>query len=1053
MLLCRNVVLILAGCAMLLAQADRLLDLTVQVVDPQGNPVAGASVRRSGDSIVESQESWIPTDANGFASWKVRNIRTRIGIRARADGYSPDGTQVWTSPLDRKLDPVVIRLTPVPGVMATVMVSDALGSVSGAHVNFAGKGLLGASYSGYSGGDGTARVFVQSAGAYDIEVTEERHEPWRGEVNIRMGMPPPEITARMEAKKDKSTGTERLSSRIFVTVTSGGQPVRGAVVTASGSQAAETDARGRVTIQGTAAIGDQVQVVASAPGYQSGTASALMQVEGVGLGSSRSASGSVTINLVPGEDQLPPDTPIRLLILLTDSLVPGAGVRNVPVSLRFENGGRMADTTAEDGGALFTIQDSPQIPLDMVRRGIRVEIDAQGFKKVLQTVPPQMLKAQLAEVKYDIVLERDRGPALRSLLNELRGEISKFRGAFSLYEASQSQLAGDAKAVADARTTAEAILKAVRNAGSVLDPVVAKCKGDPASGQAGISESSKALARSAEEAEQMLKAFNLNLTQAENLVRRCAAGDGAQARQKHLEATQLMFKLGVLDRKVESISTALHSFALESRNARDVLDQATARLRGFDTLLETSTKAKGEAPATMQAARAAYADGTARESTVLASLSAVQQEYQRASQGGADASLADIGKELDGLARTVRSVRFSALRPALLPGYVGSITADLAAIEEAKRRAESYLSEQQVCTADVKDQERKEVSAAFLEAQSSILVYADLPKQAGECMLRSGPCAEAGRNIRQLLVDGGIEEAQRQIGAAKAKGCDVTDLERDFEGYKLIRDSALLIDTMNAECRFQEAVNGASQLPAVATSSKILRDAMYRSNEGLAAQPKVAAALEAARRAAQAGDAAEAERQLRRAELETKTIPCLLTQVTQAAAGIRTSARNKPGQPQSGPLVGKLTMGSENKRYEIRHGNGRLAGETTQTYTPTTISFERNNYDDKGTRTHRVVIEWTFSGLPASLSPGQTVTVTVSGGFKEVFPAGSADGYVFSGPVWIGGDVDVTIAQQMDRGHAEGKYVFTVRPNARNVEVHFGSAPAGTGGMWKFTNQ
>jgi hypothetical protein len=89
--------------------------------------------------------------------------------------------------------------------------------------------------------------------------------------------------------------------------------------------------------------------------------------------------------------------------------------------------------------------------------------------------------------------------------------------------------------------------------------------------------------------------------------------------------------------------------------------------------------------------------------------------------------------------------------------------------------------------------------------------------------------------------------------------------------------------------------------------------------------------------------------------------------------------------------------------------------------------------------------------VPRSLSPGQAVTITVTGGVAAESPKGAADGLVFAGAVAVYGDVTVKTAQQADRGHATGQYEFVVNPNAKNVEIHLGGSPVGTGIIWKYT--
>ena len=1047
------------------AQTGNQLELRVQVVDDQGAPIAGALVKRSGDNIVTSQEVEQPTDANGMFAWRVPRIRTTYGIAARAAGFQQGGQRVEVYATGGSPPVTVIRLKPLPGVMAKVSVSDNAGAVAGAYVQFIGKGLLGSNYAGYTNAEGTANIFVPREGDYSVEVSEERHEKWAGDANIRLGRQFAEMSAVLQLKKDTSTGTERLSSRIVATVTSGGRPLRGASVRASGHTQADTDARGRATITGSSAIGDQVLVYAQAPGYKTGSANALLQVEGTGLGSSRSAAGAVTFDLAPGEDDLPAETPVRLFIQLVDGEMKGRGVPGATVTLRYENGVKVAGggKTGDDGGMFFTIENSAAAPLEIVRKGITVEVEAEGFKTALQTIPASMLKARAGDVTYEMTLDRDPEPALRLALNGLRGQYSRLRQALSYFQTQRDLLAAKARETAQGRRSAEAILEAIRGSGNLLTATATSCEGGGGfMGTPSMKEAGEEIDRAGVTADVMLRALTSNVALAESLVQRCSTGDGAQAKQKHLEAIQTMAKLGTLEKRVTELNNLLGRYAQQAKSAEEVRTKATERLAGFEQIVRDAAKARDESGALSADAQAAYTETVELRPAVNGSMAAIQREYQRASAGATDPSLAAIGKELDALAKSVAALPAAASPAALLRGYTGSIAGDLAAIETAQREARAFLDQNKGCTVNTRDAVRQSVSQAVADATTELLLNADLPSRAEQCMLRTGACAQTARDVRLLMENGGVEEAQQRIAAAKRQGCNVADLETELENAKLIRDAAVTIEAMNMACRFQDAMNWTRQLPPMATSAKIVRDAMVRSSDGAAAQPRVAAALEAARAAAQRRNAAEVERNLRLAELESRTIPCLLTQVTQARAGIRLPTTVAPptveeipeatlGKARPGSLTGRPTV-SQDTREENRHGSGGVSGTTTYKHTQNSSRFERNHFDEKGTRTHQVVIQWDFGGVPSSLSPNQTVTITVTGGMNAEFPAGSGAGYVMSGVVAIYGDVDVIGAQQADRGHPTGTYQFKVRPNARNVEIHLTGAPAGTGAVWKYSN-
>lgn len=142
-----------------------------------------------------------------------------------------------------------------------------------------------------------------------------------------------------------------------------------------------------------------------------------------------------------------------------------------------------------------------------------------------------------------------------------------------------------------------------------------------------------------------------------------------------------------------------------------------------------------------------------------------------------------------------------------------------------------------------------------------------------------------------------------------------------------------------------------------------------------------------------------------------------------------------------GALIGKPTV-SPQKVESFPDG-----GSITSTYADTYSTYVR--IDNRAQA--RATITWAYNGVPATLSPGQAVTITVTGGVISESPPDAASGLPLSGVVAIYGDVTVKTAQQADRGHPTGQYEFIVNENAQNVELHLGGAPAGTGTIWKYS--
>ena len=138
-------------------------------------------------------------------------------------------------------------------------------------------------------------------------------------------------------------------------------------------------------------------------------------------------------------------------------------------------------------------------------------------------------------------------------------------------------------------------------------------------------------------------------------------------------------------------------------------------------------------------------------------------------------------------------------------------------------------------------------------------------------------------------------------------------------------------------------------------------------------------------------------------------------------------------------LNGKVTVTAD-KRDELPNGS------VTYTYTADSTTQQRDHPADNVHATLRLV----YQGVPASLSPGEAFTITITGSISDT-PKDVSIGVPFAGVIVTYGDIDVKSAQQTDRGNFQGKYELRVRPNAKSAEIHLGSA-WGTVAIWKYGN-
>lgn len=167
-----------------------------------------------------------------------------------------------------------------------------------------------------------------------------------------------------------------------------------------------------------------------------------------------------------------------------------------------------------------------------------------------------------------------------------------------------------------------------------------------------------------------------------------------------------------------------------------------------------------------------------------------------------------------------------------------------------------------------------------------------------------------------------------------------------------------------------------------------------------------------------------------------------LRQRARACGDFKSAAlvQDKGSVPKPGALIGVPTVTPPVLEQNFR-------GYTRATYSASTATWEREDKQDQ----KYAKVDWTYAGVPGSLSPGQTVRITITGGVTSERPKGAGDGLALAGAVVVYGDVTSRAVQNSDRGHALGYNEFVVNQNAQNVEIHLGGAPMGTGAVWKYS--
>jgi hypothetical protein len=684
-----------------------------------------------------------------------------------------------------------------------------------------------------------------------------------------------------------------------------------------------------------------------------------------------------------------------------------------------------------------------------MRRGITVEVSATGYRKTHSDISAELLKASPEQKRITVYVDPDNSQKMDLELRLLTERLEQIRAQSIIFGDLLQQASLYARSVRDARDGAQALDSDADRTIEALRSAALWCSQSAAA--------ARAMEQRQQQAAQMEAAVAKSLTEAERLAQRCAMpADAATAKRLHLEAIRMLGRIGVLEKEARESSVTLTKQAAALQDAQGIHASISSRLAGVDRALEAARVAVQRATGLVEQARTDRATYLSLASTFNPDLAKAELNYQRLSRNGTDPSMAAVRARLEAIAKEFDSIRVP-------PSVVGvsdraaEARADLATAEAARRRVETVLTDFKLagCRIETGESATAAISLATTNASSEVLLSADLPSRVDQCQLRSGACAQQGQAIKQLLTDGGIDEARTRIDAAKRQGCSVADLENDFATYKDIRDAATYIHALNEACRFQDAVQWSGQLPSFASSAAIVAREMRNSVTGLSAQNNVTRSLQQAADAARREDYAGADAALKRAQTDASGIACLLNETALARAALKlpvpgTAPGTRPAAGGGGTLTSQVTV-TPNRRDD-----GFSGSYVDHRYTSTGGQLESRipQYDGSG-YTSRTYLHYEFSGVPASLTPGQKYVIQATGGI-EYTPKDGGDGMVFGSGVEVFGDADVK-GQAAHRGGMPYEYLpgtieITVRPNAKNVEIRLVGAGTGAIATWKYKN-
>ncbi|MEW6130205.1 MAG: hypothetical protein AB1757_24430 [Acidobacteriota bacterium] len=1061
---------------------SKLIKVKVHVEGEKQEPIPGARIVFSDIGGSRRSEADGYTDQNGDATLGVRAYT--YAIHAGKDGYQSGEVRISLNKFQsgKTITAPTIKLTKKTvvetNVEVVVQVQNAkdLSNVVGAEVVLTGQaGVTSGIYKGTTDGSGTARITLKAYGKFSLEISQEYFETLSSDVQIAQGegeknLPP----YRLKEKSKKSEGNNLVSVKVLASDKNQAPIVGGTVSVEKISTA--TDATGLAMIRDVIGIdATSVIITATAQGYKRQTKIAQVRRDY----QYTDATASATFVMEPGEDPPSEDTPIRLVVEIIDSFTQQP-LSNTDVRIRFKGKLVGIENTNEFGEARFELKDSAPYSVAEFRSGLKVDAYHDNYIPRDSDITPDLLMPSSTPRIVTLHLERD-WTALGKDLTVLEGKVAAWdkdaKEAATLPGQVQSRV-GQLKLinqrVGATVTELNNFRRQVTGFNGPGDQL--RC--------ANAAQLKSNLERYEVEANRKAQEVAEKLKLATALAERCSAvTDGATIKRHYQDAIRLAAEIGRLDKLAGEDSRKLAILAKEVEAVRQTLKEAQDLIPRIDVEART-------AEVIAKQIRADYDRGTALSKDLDKRRDALAQAINDLKKlHGLDPRFINrlplnLKKRFDDLAELVAS-RNSDLFSSPNITSVEDALRLLESIRKAKAEAEKNLAEYNnaLCNIDPMNERVRAINQALLDASAELGLAADLPRKADECT-RQGACMPALANIRSLLEEDNLESAEAEINKARINGCDVSKATEELEYFRTVRRTANLLAESLENCRFQQALNLAQQIPASIKSRPLVAQALSAVQRGLQAQRRIAQLRASAKLAVErTRQMTSANSYIEEAEMAAEGFPCLMEEVarfrdeyeprdsatkpqveelpedadhptTRPTGKAKSKPKveeipddDKPNQtdnrpPAQKPAVTTPPGGSlqlANPQVKDAYAHVCCGGRTDYTYGLNSATLKYAYPPSEG---GNVTVEWQFDGVPpGAISPGEEITITVTGNFSASLPDRDFQPPA-AGGVRVEGDVEM-IEQKtgyVGRNFKQiGKYIFRVRPNAKWVSIGLGA--------------
>jgi hypothetical protein len=859
--------------------AARLINVKVHVEGEKGVPIEGTRIvlrDRERSSKIDAEGA---TGPNGEVTIAV--LAWNYWIEATKEGYEPGrvGVSLDTSQQGRTIVAPTIKLkrssssrAPAEVVVRVLNAADQT-AVAAARVVLTGTaGITSGVYRGTTNELGEVRIPLNEYGRFDLEISQDYFETLNGEVRIMVGelqttLPP----YQLKEKPKKEAAGEVVKVKVLAGDKKDRPPIHGASVRV-GNLAANTDENGLASIPTTLGL-DSTDVFATvtAVGYKSLTQKIPIR-RGVKY---TDVTAQATVVLQPGDDPATDDTPIRLVVEIID------GLSNQPLSktnvqIRFKGKVVAIEDSNELGEAHFELKDSERLPLSSLRAGLKLDAYHDNYIHRDSDIAQVLLTPSKESRRITLHLDRDWSALIKAIAT-LEGKVAAWNNDVRLVRDKSTSIDKLVKQTAEAEARVERLTTELRSSLGLSD-----APGNPSNASIcqRAEESKRTLLQYESEATSKEQALKQLLDDALTLSGSCQTAVQANTiRSKHSAALKLMADIGTLVNKARPEHERLANFARE-RSRRFSVPETESKVAQIAQLSAVADQAAITAEVDGRRAIALGHGLSGRHGALTVEIQALKVAH------GIDkfpsALPREIKKRLDDIAELVGS-RNNEVLMGPDPHGPQQVKAAAERIQVQKTNAETALSSLiamgQQCQVGPMDDVFERIGNTIVSATVEMSAAASLPGKADDCV-KGSSCRSLLADVRPLLERDSLELAETRIAGARAKSCDVSDLESDLDYYKNVRQAANFLVHSTENCRFTAALSFAQQMPESIKGRPLVARAVAAAEAGLRAQERIAQLRNIAKLAVnRSGRGDSANTFIAEAQQFAADIPCLIEEV------------------------------------------------------------------------------------------------------------------------------------------------------------------------------